>query len=149
LNYICENVTSNIRQLNGAYNILSSYFALSNEVVDLPAAEKMLGSFISPKKAQQISPELVISMVSQFYGVNVEKMKSKVRSKEVITARNVAMYILRELFDITLDEIGKTYFDGKNYSTIIHSINKVNTDENLLKDVEDIKKRITNEGYQL
>ena len=148
LNYICENATSNIRQINGACNILASFFALSNEVVQLSQVESMLHNFISPKKAQQATPELIMSVVSQYYGISVDKMKSKVRSKEVLTARSVAMYMLRELLDMQLNKIGQ-FFGGRDHSTVINSFNKVSNDDDLLRDVEEIKKSLGLEGYQL
>lgn len=141
LNYICENVTSNIRQLNGAYNILSSFLALTNEVVTLEDALPMLRNFISPKKAQQVTPELIMSAVSQYYEISVDKMKSKSRSKEILTARNVAMYLLNDMLDFTLKKIGE-YFGGRNHSTIINSIDNVTNDSNLMVDVEKIKKSL-------
>ena len=141
LNYICENVTSNIRQLNGAYNILSSFYALApNEVIDLQTAENYLHNFISPKKAQQLTPELIISAVSQYYGISVDKMQSKSRSKDILIARSVAMFMLRDLLDLDLKKIG-SFFGGKDHSTVINSINKINNDDELLRDIEDIKKK--------
>lgn len=141
LNYICENVTSNIRQLNGAYNILSSFYALSNEVIDLQAAENYLHNFISPKKAQQLTPELIISAVSQYYGISVDKMKSKSRSKDILTARGVAMHMLRDLLELELKKIG-SFFGGKDHSSVINAINKVNNDDELLRDIDEIKKTL-------
>ena len=148
LNYICENATSNIRQINGACNILASFFALSNEVVQLSQVESMLHNFISPKKAQQATPELIMSIVSQYYGIGVDKMKSKLRSKEVLTARSVAMYMLRELLDMQLNKIGQ-FFGGRDHATVINSLNKVSNDDDLLRDIEEIKKSLGVEGYQL
>ena len=148
LNYICENATSNIRQINGACNILASFFALSNEVVQLSQVESMLHNFISPKKAQQATPELIMSIVSQYYGIGVDKMKSKVRSKDVLTARSVAMYMLRELLDMQLNKIGQ-FFGGRDHATVINSLNKVSNDDDLLRDIEEIKKSLGVEGYQL
>jgi len=108
----------------------------------------MLHNFISPKKAQQATPELIMSVVSQYYGISVDKMKSKVRSKEVLTARSVAMYMLRELLDMQLNKIGQ-FFGGRDHSTVINSFNKVSNDDDLLRDVEEIKKSLGLEGYQL
>ncbi|MBO7452481.1 MAG: chromosomal replication initiator protein DnaA [Clostridiales bacterium] len=138
--YICENITKNIRDLNGAYNILSSFYAMSNEEITLEFAEDKLKNIISPKKSQQISPELIISLVSKYYGVSVEKIQSKNRSKEIITPRYVAIYLCREMLDnFSLKTIGK-FFGGRDHSTLINAINKVDDDPELLADVAKIKK---------
>lgn len=141
VNYVCENATSNIRQLNGAYNILSSFYALSNGEVNIDAAKDVLYNFLSPKKAQQITPEVIISVVSQYYNISVDKMKSKNRSRDVLVPRNVAMYLCHDLTDLTLKKIGEL-FGGKDHSSVINSINKVEDDPNLKRDLEEIRKSL-------
>ena len=82
-----------------------------------------------------------MSAVSQYYEISVDKMKSKSRSKEILTARNVAMYLLNDMLDFTLKKIGE-YFGGRNHSTIINCIDNVTNDSNLMVDVEKIKKSL-------
>ena len=142
LNFVCENVTSNIRDLNGACNILTSHCALANKkVIEIDDAKEALKSYLSPKKAQQITPELIMFKVSQYYGISVDNMTSKNRKKEIITARNVSMFIMRDMLDTTLKDIG-IHFGGKDHSTIINGCNNVEKNPDLLHDVEEIKAKL-------
>ena len=142
INYICENMTKNVRELNGAFNIVSSYYALTNGNLDLEDVKKCLASLISPGGTKTITPEMIIDAVSKYYDISPDKMKSNVRNAEVVNARNVAMYLCRDINGTQLNAIGQ-YFGGKKHSTVLHSCNIVSSNDALMADVENIKKRIT------
>ena len=141
VDYVCENITTNIRELNGAYNTISSYLSLSNGVIDYETVKNLLSSIISPDKKKYITPEMIINSVSRYYDISVDDMTSSKRNAEVATARNVAMYLMRDILDYTHDKIGK-YFGGRKHSTVINSINNIDENPDLKKAAEDIKKRI-------
>ena len=141
VDYVCENITTNIRELNGAYNTISSYISLSNGVIDYETVKNLLSSIISPDKKKYITPEMIINSVSRYYDISVDDMTSSKRNAEVATARNVAMYLMRDILDYTHDKIGK-YFGGRKHSTVINSINNIDENPDLKKAAEDIKKRI-------
>ena len=141
VDYVCENITTNIRELNGAYNTISSYISLSNGVIDYETVKNLLSSIISPDKKKYITPEMIINSVSRYYDISVDDMTSTKRNAEVATARNVAMYLMRDILDYTHDKIGK-YFGGRKHSTVINSINNIDENPDLKKAAEDIKKRI-------
>ncbi|MCQ2467356.1 MAG: chromosomal replication initiator protein DnaA [Clostridia bacterium] len=142
IDYICENATSHIRQLNGAFNILTSFYALSRNEITLDDAKSVLYTFFSPKKAEQITPEMIMTVVSQYYGIDISKITSKSRSRDILEPRNVCMYLFKEkLENITLKGIGK-YFGGKDHTTVINAIEKVDANERLLHDIEEILKSL-------
>ncbi|SCW51250.1 chromosomal replication initiator protein [Ruminococcaceae bacterium YRB3002] len=141
IDYVCENITSNVRELNGAYNTLSSYLSLSNGKIDIETTKNILSSMISPNKKKYITPEMIMNSVSRYYDISVEQMTSSKRNAEIATARSIAMYLIRDILDYTYDKIGKL-FGGRKYSTVINSINNVDENEQLKKEAEEIKKRI-------
>lgn len=141
VDYICENITKNVRELNGAYNMLSSYYALMNGSIDLETVKKLLSSLISPNIRKKVTVEIIIDAVSKFYAISPDKIVSKLRNAEIVNARNVAMYLCRDLLEMQYEKIGKC-FGGKRHTTVMSSCDKVENSESLLSDVEDIKKRI-------
>ena len=141
INYVCENVTKNVRELNGAYNIVSAFYALSGGELDLETVEERLSSIISPGKKKKLTPEIVTDAVSIYYDITSEKMKSKIRNTEIVNARSVAMYICRDLLEMPYEKIGH-FFGGRKHTTVMNACSNVENDESLMGDVESIKKRI-------
>lgn len=141
INYICENITKNVRELNGAYNIVSSFYALSNGNLDLEEVKKYLSSLISPGGTKTISPDMIIDAVSKYYDLTSNKIKSKLRNQDILNARSVAMYLCRDIIEMKYDKIGQ-YFGGFKHTTVMHACTKVASTDELLEDVEKIKKRI-------
>lgn len=142
IEYICENITTNCRELNGAFNIVSSFYALENGNVPLELVVSKLAPMVSPAKSRSITPELVIDATSKYFGVPTEKLLSTVRSSDVVSARSVAMYICRENLQMALEDIGQ-HFGGKKHSTVINACKNVSEKEVLLADAQNIMKRIT------
>ncbi len=141
VDYVCENITTNIRELNGAYNTISSYISLSNGIIDIETVKNLLSSIISPNKKKYVTPEMIMNSVSRYYDISVENMQSTKRNADVAIARSIAMYLMRDILDLTLDKIGK-YFGNRKHTTVINSINNVEENPDLKKEAEEIKKRI-------
>ncbi len=139
--YVCENVTNNVRELNGAFNIISTYYALENGNINLELIMSKLAPIISPSKNKQITVEVVIDAVSKYYDITPDKLLSNVRSADIVNARSVAMYICRDLLGMQYTKIGE-FFGGKKHSTVMHACNKLADDESLMSDVKIIEKRI-------
>lgn len=139
--YVCENVTNNVRELNGAFNIISTYYALENGNINLELVMTKLAPIISPNKKKAITVETVIEAVSKYYDITPDKLLSNVRSADIVNARSVAMYICRDLLEMQLTKIGE-YFGGKKHTTVLHALNKVTDDEFLMSDVKLIEKRL-------
>ena len=139
--YVCENVTNNVRELNGAFNIISTYYALENGNINLELIMSKLAPIISPSKNKQITVEVVIDAVSKYYDITPDKLLSNVRSADIVNARSVAMYICRDLLGMQYTKIGE-FFGGKKHSTVMHACNKLADDPALMSDVKIIEKRI-------
>ena len=139
--YVCENVTNNVRELNGAFNIISTYYALENGNINLELIMSKLAPIISPSKNKQITVEVVIDAVSKYYDITPDKLLSNVRSADIVNARSVAMYICRDLLGMQYTKIGE-FFGGKKHSTVMHACNKLANDPALMSDVKIIEKRI-------
>lgn len=142
INYLCENVTKNVRELTGAYNTISGFYALQNGNITLEDVELRLQSIISPGKSKKLTTEMVIDAVSHYYDITPDKMMSNARNAEIVNARNVAMYICRDLLEMPYKKIG-SYFGDRKHTTVMHGCNSVDKDDSLLKDIELIKKRMT------
>ena len=127
LEFIARNCRSNVRELEGAVIKLLAYSSLTRREITIELAREALGGVLSGGEAPEITPALIKERVAQVFGVPVEALSSKKRTKDVTIPRQVAMYLIRELLDMPLVEIGKQ-FGGRDHSTVIHSISKVEED---------------------
>jgi chromosomal replication initiator protein len=142
IDYVCENVTTNIRQLNGAFNTISSYVTLANGELSLDDIQKILMPIISPNKKKFLTPEIVINAVANYYDLTPDKLTSKLRNAEISEARNVAMFICRDYLEIKYEKIGQI-FGGRKHTTVMHGCNNVDENKELKKKAEEIYKLIT------
>ena len=126
--YIAENITANIRQIEGVIKRLTAYKEILNQVIDIDAVKRAIGDVI--RIGEYIpTPEKIIKETARYYSIKEEDLKGQNRSKNTATARQVAMYLIRLLTNHSLNDIGE-FFDGRNHSTVLSSIRKV---EDLLK----------------
>ena len=146
LNYIADNINSNIREIEGALNKLIAYKAMEKEDITLEIAERELQSIISPDKPREVTPQLIIEMVADHYGVTVDQMISSSRQKIISRPRQIAMYLCREMVDTPLNAIGALLGD-RNHATIIHGANIIadeyNKSETFKNEIDSIKKKIS------
>lgn len=145
LTYIAENIVSNVRELESALNKIRVYQQLGQKEVTLSLAQKILRDLISKDNRQEITPEIIMSVVAEHLGVSVEDIKSKKRTKNIAQARQVVMYLCRALTDKGLQDIGDAV-GGKDHSTVINGIKKIEekkkTDAEFVAQLEVIKKKI-------
>ena len=145
LNYIASNIKSNVRELEGALNKLLAYNNLVNTTITMAIAEKELANIITPDKPREITPQLIIEVVSEHFHISVDQMISKSRSSDIAKPRQIAMYLCKNMTSCPLDTIG-TLLGGRDHSTIIHGIRKVTEDydnnESTRQMIETIKKKI-------
>ena len=145
LNYIAKNVKSNIRELEGALNKLIAYSNLEKTEITMELAENLLQNIISPDKPKEITPQLIIEIVSDHFQITVDQMISKNRSNEIAKPRQIAMYLCRNLTDSPLDYIGGL-LGGRDHATIIHGVDKITKElddnPNTITAIETIKKKI-------
>lgn len=142
--YISNNVSSNIRELEGVLKSIKSMSAATNEKPSLAIAEEILKDVRkSPRK--NISPDNIINICSDFYNIKVDDILSSTRKKEVVQARNIAIYLCRELTNLSFPAIGQHF--NKDHTSILYSFNKIaklNQDEfpDLFENIEMIKERL-------
>ncbi len=145
LNYIADNIRTNIRELEGALNKLTAYSKMEKTEITLEIAESELKNIISPDKPREITPQLIIEVVAEHYNLTIDQMTSKNRSNQIARPRQIAMYLCKEMTDSPLEAIG-SFLGGRDHSTIIHGANKINEEYNKDPDfksqVDSIKKKI-------
>lgn len=124
--YIAENVTNNIRELEGALNKISVYSKLMSEKVTLETAKYSLKDIINKDADVTITPDLIIKTVSEHMGVSEDDIRSKKRSQEIATARQIVMYLCREYTVLALKSIGNAV-GGKDHATVLNGVNRVET----------------------
>ena len=124
LNYIANNIKSNVRELEGALNKLIAYSNLEHTDITMEIAMKELQNIITPDKPREITPQLIIEVVSEHFQISLDQMISKNRSNSIARPRQIAMYLCKNMTDIPLDSIG-ALLGGRDHSTIIHGINKI------------------------
>ena len=146
IDYIATNVNSNIRQLEGAFTKVMHYSKLTNKPITLEMAEEALKDIIYPDSPKMVTPQIIIQVVADHFGIKAEDITSKKRTAEIVIPRQVVMYLCRELTDISLKNIAKV-LDKKDHSTIINGITKIqdeiNNNSEFANQINIIKKKIT------
>ena len=145
MQYIANNITSNIRELEGSLNKLIALANLENKPIDIPLAAEALKDMISPNNTREITPELIIEVVSDHFNVPVAELKGKKRNAEIVLPRQIVMYLCRKMTDTPLKTIG-LILGGKDHASVSHGVKKiehdVKTDEALNNTVNIIKKKL-------
>ena len=124
LQFIAENITENIRELEGALTRVSAYANLNHEPCTKALAITVLGDLISSKAPRPITPELIFDQTTEMYGFSKEELIGGSRRRPLVTARQVAMYIFRELTDLSYPSIARE-FGGRDHTTVIHAVEKI------------------------
>ncbi len=124
VNYIAEKIKSNIRQLEGAVNKIAAMKSLHGTEPTMGNIQQILKDLSNEDKPVSKVVDEIIEYVADFYDVSQEDIKSDKRNASIILARGVAMYIVREITDLSLESVGSV-FGGKKHSTVKHSIDKV------------------------
>jgi chromosomal replication initiator protein len=142
--FLAEGATSNIRELEGMLIRLEAVASLTNKEITLDMAREAMKDIIV-EKTRDITIEMIQKQVADHYRIKVSEMKSDKRIKTLVVPRQIAIYICRELTKASYPEIGDK-FGGKDHSTIIHSVKKIEkqlaADPDLKSTVEDLKKKL-------
>lgn len=125
LEYLASSIQSNIRELEGNLNSIICQSQLRNRALSLQEVKNLIKNSVKPKK--NISVKEVAKIVSDYYNLEEESIYEKTRRKEIVRARQMIMYILREDFNISYPLIGQK-LGGKDHTTVIHSCLKIKTD---------------------
>lgn len=143
LSYMAENLTSNVRQIEGVVNKLMAFQQIMGQKIDMDATIRAVREILKSKEDFLPSPDLIVRETARFYELDPVALRGQGQNKELALARNVAMYIIREMTQLSLAEIGQQ-FGGRHHSTVLNSINRV---EKLMKsqpEITEVIRDITN-----
>ena len=145
LEYLAYSITTNIRELEGALISLLAQSSLNKKSINLELAKSMIDKFVK-NTAREVSIDFIQKVVSDYFDLPLELMKSKTRKREVVQARQIAMYFSKNLTKASLANIG-AHLGGKDHATVLHACRTVNnlieTDKRFRNYIEDIEKKIS------
>lgn len=145
LHFIAEKIESNIRELEGSLTRIMAYAALTGGEINLSMAEDALKNIITVKDMKRITPELIQQVVSSFYEISPADLISQRRNREVALPRQIAMYLTRQLTDLSTTRIGEE-FGGRDHTTVMHASDKIaemcRTNPKMRETLEDLKKLV-------
>ncbi|WP_284693960.1 chromosomal replication initiator protein DnaA [Paraclostridium ghonii] len=136
--YIAKNIKSNIRELEGALTRVVAYSSLTNRTISFELASEALKDIISTSKHEEITVGRIKEKVSSVFSLKMEDFNSKKRTRSISYPRQVAMYLSRELTDLSLPKIGEE-FGGRDHTTVIHAHDKISKD---IENNEDFKEKV-------
>lgn len=143
--FIAKKIESNIRELEGALIRVAAYSSLTNREINMELTQEALKDFFSNSKPRMITVDLIKRVISEYYSIRIEDFKSKKRTRAIAFPRQVAMYLTRELTDLSLPKIGEE-FGGRDHTTVLHAYDKISaeikTDESLKLAIDEIQKRL-------
>jgi chromosomal replication initiator protein len=126
LTYIASRIESNIRELEGALIRVLAFASLDQSQVSLQLAETVLEALYPEPGTARITPELIVTETSRYFEIEPEELLSPKRTRSLVNARQIAMYLCRELTDLSLPRIGDR-FGGRDHSTVMHATSKIRT----------------------
>jgi chromosomal replication initiator protein DnaA len=127
LEFIAEKVASNIRELEGALNKVIAYSSLTENEISVELSTEALKEIILASNSRIINSSLIIDTVSRYFDLRPEEFKSKKRNRDISFPRQIAMFLCRDLTDLSLPKIGDE-FGGRDHTTVIHAIDKITED---------------------
>ena len=125
LRYIAENITANVRQLEGSVNKILAFQDLMGEQIDVATVIKATGDLLNDKSGFLPSPDVIIEEVARFYNIPTSEIKGSARTKDIVLARQVAMYETRRICTLSLKEIGDVF--KRDHTTVMHSLERIET----------------------
>ncbi|MBI5027947.1 MAG: chromosomal replication initiation protein, partial [Actinobacteria bacterium] len=139
LEFIASKIQTNIRELEGALIRVTAFASLNRQEVDLALAEVVLRDLIPEGAETQISSTAIMTHVADYFGITVEDLCGQSRTHVLVTARQIAMYLCRELTDLSLPKIGQL-FGGRDHTTVMHADRKI---RQLLRERRSVFNQIT------
>jgi chromosomal replication initiator protein len=124
MSFIASRIQTNIRELEGALIRVAAYGSLTRTKPTVELAQNVLQSLLPDVNEARVTPELVMAVASDYFDISTEEIRSSSRARPLVTARQIAMYLCRELTDLSLPKIGER-FGGRDHSTVVHATNKV------------------------
>ena len=124
LQLIAENITANVRQIEGTVNKIMAYQDLMGDSVDKETVVRAVKDMFKEKSDIVPTAEVIIDEVCKFYNIEPAVLKGQGRAKDISMARQIAMYLIRRMTNLSLKEIGKE-FEGRDHTTVLHSIERI------------------------
>ncbi|MGM9593455.1 MAG: chromosomal replication initiator protein DnaA [Candidatus Onthomonas sp.] len=147
--YIAQNITANVRQLEGTIKRLLAYRDLMGQNVNDENTSRAIQALIRARDEYVPSPEVIIEETAKYYSIDPKAILGSSRTKDIVLARQVSIYLIRSITNLSLPEIGKVF--NQHHTTVMHSLDKV---EKMMKDnrelseiVRDIKSNINSRSY--
>jgi chromosomal replication initiator protein len=124
LEFIASRIERNIRELEGALIRVTAFASLNKQTVDLSLAQIVLRDLIRDPVANDIDAATIMAVTAEYFAVTLDELCGPVKTKQIVAARQIAMYLCRELTDLTLPKIGQT-FGGRDHTTVMHAAKKI------------------------
>jgi chromosomal replication initiator protein len=151
LEFIASKISSNIRELEGALIRVTAFASLNRQAVDLALAEVVLKDLITDQAGPEITASMIMMQAAAYFGVTIDDLCGSSRSRVLVTARQIAMYLCRELTDLSLPKIGQA-FGGRDHTTVMHADRKIRQlmaeRRSLYNQVTDLTSRIKSTARQ-
>jgi chromosomal replication initiator protein len=139
LEYIATHITQNIRELEGALIRISAFASLNREPLTQTLAERVLGDLITSNEPRPVTPRAILEATSEMFEFTADELCGKSRSRPLVTARQISMYVFREMTDLSYPAIARE-FGGRDHTTVIHAVDKIAT---LMKEKRSIYEQVT------
>jgi chromosomal replication initiator protein len=124
IDFIARKVVSNVRELEGALNRVVAYASMSGMPVNIELASAVLSNVMYNPRKKSITPQRIVRAVADYYGVNLDQLRSSKRDRAIVVPRQIAMFLIREETDISLLRIGAE-LGGRDHSTVLHACDKI------------------------
>ncbi len=139
MEFIASNVTDNIRELEGALTRVSAFASLYEEPLTVAMATEVLRDLVAVRQPRPITPDLIMDTTSEMFGFTREEIIGQRRHRPLVTARQIAMYVFRDLTDLSYPAIARE-FGGRDHTTVIHAVDKIGS---LMADRRQIYEQVT------
>jgi chromosomal replication initiator protein len=145
LEFIASHITNNIRELEGALIRVSAFASLNRVPITVGLAERQLADMLTGNQPQPLTPQAMIEQIATFFGFTVDALRGKSRQRPLVTARQIAMYLFRDLTDLSFPAIGRE-FGGRDHTTVMHAVDKV---QHLMKERQQVYDQVTELTHRL
>jgi len=151
LEFIASRISTNIRELEGALIRVTAFASLNRQDVDLALAEVVLKDLIPDASGPEITAATIMVATAAYFGLTLEDLCGSSRSRVLVTARQIAMYLCRELTDLSLPKIGQQ-FGGRDHTTVMHADRKIRSlmaeRRSIFNQVTELTNRIKSQARQ-
>jgi len=145
LAYIANNITNNIRELEGALNRLIAYYEFNNSLPSIESTKSILAGIISNFQSKSTTAKTIIEAAAKFFDINIKDLTGQSRKKELVVPRQIVMYLMRKEINASYPSIGQE-LGGRDHTTAMHAYNKINRecqeDEKIKQHIDSIKQAI-------